>query len=95
MAKQTGSISREDQEWGTRLITRPFTSADHSTMEISVEITKPRAGRGAEITTRFSSVPISHPLKATDTTIWMNSMASILEDARKIGQAMKEKAAKK
>lgn len=90
MAKQTGNITRENHGWGVRLITTPFTSPEHAAMEISVEIKNPVRGRGAEITTRFSSVPIQHPLKATDTTIWMNNMAGIIAEARKIKEKLDE-----
>lgn len=88
----TPSIMREDTEWGSRLIVRPFPDPQYVGVEISVDVTKPKPGRSAEIRTRFSSVPVPTPLRSTDVVVWMAQMNAIQEAAKQIAAEMKEKA---
>jgi hypothetical protein len=85
----TPTIIREDHEWGVRLLLRPFPDPQYSMMEISTEITLPRAGRGAEMRTRFTGVPVSNPLRATDVIAWVAQLNAIQTEARKIATEMK------
>jgi len=84
------TITREDHDWGVRLLLRPFPDAHYAGMEISVEITLPRSGRGAEMRTRFTGVPVSNPLRASDVVVWASQLNAIQSEARKIATEMKE-----
>lgn len=96
VAVPTGpQITEEKTDWGVRLIVKPFPDEHYSTLEIEVDIATPRPGRGAEMRTRFSAVPVSMPLRATDVIVWMAQMNAIQMRAREIAADMKKKESKK
>jgi hypothetical protein len=87
-------ISSESKDWGTRLIVKPFMET-HAGMEVSAEIAKPRAGRSAEIKFCFSGVPGHNPLRSTELIVWLEAVKAVHEEARRIGDEMKNGKPKK
>lgn len=96
MAKTNGKspISSEKTEWGMKLKIHPFdgiTGSKVGGMVISADVERPKPGRRPEIRIWFSGVVGGASLSLTENGIWMNSMRGLLEEAARVGAAMKPK----
>ena len=85
----THSIIREDKEWGTRLIVKPFIEARLSGVEISIDIDKPRPSRRPDVKIWFSAVPLQNPFKPGDLIIWTEALRALQAEAKVVVDKMK------
>lgn len=91
-------IESTKTEWGTQLKIRPFNGINgthKSTMVIQADVQLPKTGRKADIRIWFSGVTGGANISRMETGIWMNAMRGLLEEAQRIGSAMKAPAKKR
>lgn len=91
-------IESTKTEWGTQLKIRPFNGINgthKSTMVIQADVQLPKTGRKAGIRIWFSGVTGGANISRMETGIWMNAMRGLLEEAQRIGSAMKAPAKKR
>ncbi len=85
-------IERQDQEWGVRLIARPFHGIGKNTnMQIQAEISIPTPKRNPQITVVFSGAPVQSPLPLTDAQTWRGAFDAVLAEAKSVVEELKAK----
>jgi len=85
-------IEREDQEWGVRLIARPFHGIGKNTnMQIQAEISNPTPKRNPQITVVFSGAPPQTPLPLADAQTWRQTFDALLAEAKSVVEELKAK----
>jgi len=85
-------IERENQDWGIRLIARPFHGIGKNTnMQIQAEISKPTPKRNPQITVVFSGAPPQTPLPLADVQTWRVAFDAVLAEAKSVVEELKTK----
>lgn len=85
----THSIIREDKEWGSRLIVKPFIEPRLAAVEISIDIDKPKGERRPDVKIWFTAVPLQNPFKPGDLIIWTEALRALQAEAQAIADKMK------
>jgi len=86
------SLERDDQEWGTRLLLRPFPGDDYRMMEVQADIEKPTEARKLTVVKiRFTGVPMQHPFNAAQARIWLHAVQTVADQAKAIEDEFKKK----
>ena len=89
-------IERQEQEWGVRLIARPFRGIGKNTnMQIQAEISNPTTKRNPQITVVFSGAPVQSPLPLADAQAWREAFDALLAEAKSVVEELKAKRAKR
>ena len=87
------TLVREDQEWGTRLVLKPFPGdTNFMAMYIQADIEKPTEQRRlGSVKIRFTSVPTMMPFNLGQTRIWLAALEAVYNAAKTVEQSIRPK----
>jgi len=89
----TMPIERETNDWGIRLLVRPFPASHRNAeMEIRADIPYPREKHSGDMRFWFKGTLPAEPLALRDTVAWIEAMRAVVQQAGEEFKAMKEKA---
>jgi hypothetical protein len=85
-------IKREKSDYGVRLKCMPFATGKFSLMEITADVTKPKASGRCDVAVGFSGTPGFNLMRPSEVVVFIEALKGTSAEARKTAEKLIKKA---